>query len=111
MNKIQEKLVSGGWCDERGAGFAANAELLPNGTYGLVLLCVKGAELDIYDTDMNTRPGSLLYRIPLKATEGLKVKGLLIKTLKFRYNGFEYCFKNLIGLNAQLAVIEEESRM
>ena len=110
MNKIQEKLISGGYCDERGVGFAANAELLPNGSYGIVLLCLKGNELTIYDTDMQTNPGRVIIRIPLKEAEGLKVKGLLIKSLKFKYRGFEYCFKNLLGLNAQLEIIAGESR-
>ena len=110
MNKIAEKLISGGYCDDRGVGFCANAELLPNGSYGMVLLCLKGRELDIYDVDMHTNPGRLMYRIPMESVEDLKVRGLIFKSLKFKYNGFGYCFKNLLGLNAQLAAIEQESR-
>ena len=110
MNKIQEKLVSGGFCDERGVGFAASASLLPNGSWGLVLLCLKGNELDVYDVDTHTEPKRLLCSIPLKLAEGLKVKGSIIKKLVFKYKGFKYCFNNLIGLKAQLDVIERESR-
>lgn len=108
MNKVSEKLISRGVCDERGVGFAANAECLPNGSYGLVLLGLKGNELSIYDTDMHTEPGRLMYRIPLSGTE-VTVKGLLIKTLRIKHDRFEYVFKNLMGLNPLLGIIKQES--
>ena len=108
MNKVSEKLVARGVCDGRGVGFAANAECLPNGSYGMVLLCLNGNELDIYDTDMHTEPGRLMYRIPLAEAE-VAVKGLLIKTLRIKTERFEYVFKNLMGLNPLLDIIKQES--
>ena len=109
MNKIQKSLIEKGCCDERGAGFAANADLLPNGTWGLVLLCVKGNDLLVYETNARTEPGRLLSRIPLCAVEELSIHGLLIKKLSFTYKGFLYSFDNLIGLKKPLSVIEEEA--
>lgn len=109
MNKIQEKLISGGYCDERGACTCANVSLLPNGSYGYVLLCVKGGELDIYDVDMHTNPGRLLKRIPLSGVENLRVRGLFIKKLLFRYDGFDYSFGSLTGVGPTLDVIKAES--
>ena len=54
MSKFQEKLIANGYCDNRGAGFCAKATYLRYaiGWEGLVALCVKGNNLDIYDVDI-----------------------------------------------------------
>ena len=76
--KFAQKMISAGVCDERGAVFCATAVKLPDGSFGMCLLGVKGNELSIYDTDMKSSVGKLLYTIPLKQVTGLEItSGLL----------------------------------
>lgn len=110
------KMQEAGVCDARGAAFAATAVTLPRGEYGMCMLGVNGSVLSIYDTDMTARVGELLYSIPLKAAEELKVsesrfaetvKGY---SLRFTYDGFTYTFKNCYQHKQALDVIRSEAR-
>ena len=110
MNKFQEKLFADGYCDDRGAGFCATATKLPNGEYGMVALCVKGNVLSLYDVDMKSNLGELLYNVELKRIEKLKIKtGILSQVLRFEYDGSTYSFTNFVGVKPVLKVIEEEA--
>lgn len=100
-----------GYCDERGAGFCATATQLPRGEYGLVALCVKGNILSIYDVDIRSNIGELLYTIEMKKIEKLKnIFVLFGRTLKLTYKGDLYSFTNIAGVKEALSVIEEESK-
>lgn len=48
MAKFQDKLITDGYCDARGAGFCATATSLPGGVYGMVALCVRKHVLYLY---------------------------------------------------------------
>ncbi len=110
MAKFQDKLIAEGYCDNRGAGFCATATNLPNGEYGIVALCVNGSSLCLYNTDMKSNIGNLLYKIDLKQIKNLKIKaGLFSQVLKFDYNGSIYSFTNFVGVKPALKVIEEEA--
>lgn len=110
MNKFQEKLLADGYCDDRGAGFCATATQLPNGEYGMVALCVKGNILSLYDVDMKSNLGELLYEVELKRIEKLKIKaGILSQVLRFEHEGSTYSFTNFVGVKPVLKVIEEEA--
>ncbi len=110
MSKFQEKLAAEGYCDSRCAGFCATATSLPNGEYGAVLLCVKGHTLNIYDIDIKSNVGALLYQIDLKKISGLKIKaGFLSQYLKFNHLNFGYSFTNFVGVKPALKVIAEEA--
>ena len=110
MNKVQEKWVNEGYCDTRGAGFCANATRLPDGSYGIVALCVKGNTLGIYDVDMKNNMKELLFKVQLNRIEQLKIRSnIFSQKLYFVYNGGEYSFTNFIGVKPALKVIEEES--
>lgn len=110
MAKFQEKLISEGYYDVRGAGFCATATNLPNGEYGLVALCVKENRLNLYDVDMKNNIGELLYEVDLKKIKNLKIKaGILSQVLKFEYEGSSYSFTNFVGVKPALKVIEEEA--
>ncbi len=110
-SKFQMGLIEKGYCDERGAGFCATATQLPRGEYGLVALCVKGNILSIYDVDIRSNLGELLYKIELKKIKNLKnIFVLFGRTLKFNYGGNTYSFTNIAGVKAALSVIEEESK-
>lgn len=110
MAKFQEKLISDGYCDSRGAGFCATATKLPKGEYGIVALCVNGSRLNLYDVDMKSNIGELLYEVDLKQIENLKIKaGIFSQVLKFEYEGSAYSFTNFVGVKPALKVIEEEA--
>lgn len=110
MSKFQDKLIADGYCDNRGAGFCATATKLPEGEYGMVALCVNGNRLNLYDVDMRSNLGDLLYSVELKRVENLKIKtGLFSQVLRFDYNGTLYSFTNFAGVKPALKVIEEEA--
>ena len=110
MAKFQEKLITEGYCDNRGAGFCATATKLPNGEYGMVALCVNGSKLNLFDVDMRSNLADLLYEVDLKQIENLKIKaGIFSQVLKFEYNGYSYSFTNFVGVKPALKVIEEEA--
>lgn len=110
MAKFQEKLISDGYCDSRGAGFCATATTLPKGEYGMVALCVNGSILNLYDVDMKSNIGQLLYEVDLKQIKNLKIRaGILSQVLKFEYQGSTYSFTNFVGVKPALKVIEEEA--
>ena len=110
MSKFQDKLIADGYCDDRGAGFCATATKLPNGEYGMVALCVKGNTLSLYDVDMRSNLGQMLYTVELKQIENLKIRtGILSQVLKFEYNGAAYSFTNFVGVKPALKVIADEA--
>ena len=110
MAKFHDKLIADGYCDERGAGFCATATQLPKGEYGMVALCVKGSTLNLFDVDMRSNLGQLLYTVDLKQIENLKIRaGIFSQVLKFEYNGDVYSFTNFVGVKPALKVIEEEA--
>ncbi len=112
--KYAQKMIAAGVCDERGAAFAATAVELPDGSFGMCLLGVRGNELQIYETDMRNNIGEKLYAIPLREVSGVSVNrflGELLKgySLRFTYNGFVYTFKNCFQQKDALAVIQKEA--
>ena len=110
MVKFQDKLIADGYCDNRGAGFCATATKLPKGEYGIVALCVNGNNLNLFDVDMRSNIGELLYVVNLKQIENLKIRaGFFSQVLKFEYNGSTYSFTNFVGVKPALKVIEEEA--
>lgn len=111
MGKFQDNLVADGFCDNRGAGFCATATKLPNGEYGIVALCVNGSNLNLYDVDMKSNIGELLYEVNLKQIENLKIRaGIFRQALKFEYNDADFFFTNFVGVKPALKVIEEEAK-
>lgn len=111
MGKFQDNLVADGFCDNRGAGFCATATKLPNGEYGIVALCVNGSNLNLYDVDMKSNIGELLYEVNLKQIENLKIRaGIFSQALKFEYNDADFSFTNFVGVKPALKVIEEEAK-
>lgn len=112
--KYAQQMIAAGVCDERGAAFCATAKQLPDGSFGMVLLGVKGHDLLIYDTDMKSTPKELLYTIPLaEVSDFAAVKNMLVEMFKgysfrFTYKEFPYVFKNCAQNQAAIAVIASE---
>lgn len=113
--QFAQRMVASGVCDERAAAFCATAVALPNGSYGMCLLGVRGNTLSIYDTDMKSTVGQKLYSISLKDVDSLIINhGFLAELLKgfsfcFNYKGFSYKFKNCFQQKQALSIIESET--
>lgn len=77
----------------------------------MVALCVNDNMLNLYDVDMKSNLGDLLYQVELKKIANLKIRAMLLsQVLKFEYEGNKYSFTNFVGVKPALRVIEEESR-
>ncbi len=77
----------------------------------MVALCVNGNLLSLYDVDMKSNLGEMLYQIELSKIENLKIRAMLLsQVLKFTYAGSVYSFTNFVGVKPALKVIEEESK-
>jgi len=112
MNKVQQKWYSEGYCDERGAAFAAMATKLNNSfCRSIVALCVKGNTLYIYDVDMKNNILDLLFSVKLKDIKNLKIRcSIFSQVLKFEYDGAVFSFTNFLGVKPALNVIKEENQ-
>ena len=116
MNAFEKKMLEAGVCDERCAAVCAAAVKLPDGSYGMCLLGVKGNMLRIFDTNMKSEVGQHLYDIALEKVVGFqRVNGMIGEILKgysfcFTYKGFRYVFKNCSNKRSVLDVIEQECR-
>lgn len=114
QEKYAQQMQDAGVCDARGAAFCATAKALPDGSFGMVLLGVKGNDLLIYDTNMKSEPLKLMYTIPLKSASDFSTSGgflgEMLKGYSFRFTagGFTYTFKNCGQQKAGIAVIQQE---
>ena len=102
-----------GLCDERGAAVVMTAKKLPDGSFGMVLLSVKGNTLYISDVDMKGNPGGIACEIPLKQVKDFKVcasfiKQVLLSTpvLQFVHQGFKYKFTNMMVVGHKKETLE-----
>ena len=96
QEKYAQQMQDAGVCDARGAALCATVKELPDGSFGMVLLGVKGNDLLIYDTNMKSEPLKLMHTIPLKGY-----------TFRFTSDGFTYSFKNC-RRQAFLDVLQQE---
>lgn len=55
-----------------GAALCATVKELPDGSFGMVLLGVKGKDLLIYDTNMKSEPLKLRHTIPAQGRDRLQ---------------------------------------
>lgn len=110
-------LVEKGYCDNRHIAFCATADMLPNGSYGMCVMTVKGHDLLISDMEgMKAIPTKLLYKIPLREVRDLQiVPNMFVEifkgySFKFTYRDFQFVFKNCAQQKACLSVIQEEAQ-
>lgn len=95
MNEKQEKYLNGllirGIVDARRLAGIANAKRLPNGEFGMCLMCLNGSTLNLYDTNLKQEVGPLLYSVDLKNVANLKTSSFILNSyIKFTYEGFNY---------------------
>lgn len=116
MNRMQEKqeaylidLLIRGLVDNRKVAVVSNAKKLPNGEYGLCLLCLNGSELAIYDTDFHQNVGPRLYTIDLKQVSGFKSSSFIFnRFIKFTYQGFHYALADFGDAKNFIAAVISE---
>ena len=114
-NKFSDKMLALGHCDEHRACFIATAASLPNGDYGMVAVSLKGSELLIFDVKgfSNVEPTRLVNRMPVNEITGFEMSSNLFAELfkgfsfRFKYNGFQWRFKNCAQMKEQLAAIKQ----
>lgn len=112
QEKYAQQMQDAGVCDARGAALCATVKALPDGSFGMVLLGVKGNDLLIYDTNMKSEPLKLMHTIPLKDVTDFSTTSLMGEILKgytFRFtsDGFTYSFENC-RRQAFLDVLQQE---
>lgn len=91
QDNFLNNLLSRGLVDNRKMAVGASAKKLPNGEYGLCLLCLYQNILNIYDTDFCQNVGELLYSIDLKNVSDFKSSPFVFnRYMMFVYNGFTY---------------------
>lgn len=79
--------------DEREAFCMSSITKAPNEEYGLVLVCLKGDLLNVYDTNVRGEPGPQLYSIDLRKVTRLKFSGSrLFPYYRFQYLGANFAF-------------------
>ena len=109
-NRFRDKMIAEGYCDERGAAFVAKGTKAPNGEYGLALLAVKGNHLYISEIDFHENVGKVYYDIELSKITDLKIRTFFFAPLfRFKYNGEEFSFTNMVMVNYAFDVIKSES--
>ena len=116
MSSMKEKqeaylkdLLIRGIVDNRKVAVCSNAKKLPNGEYGLCLLCLNGSELAIYDTDFSQNVGPRLYSVDLKQVSDFKSSSFIFnRYMKFTYQGFRYALADFGDAKNFLAAVVSE---
>jgi len=113
LKEKQERFLKGllirGMVDGRKIAYAAGASSLPNGEYGLCLLCICRNVLSVYELDILQTVGEKLYEIPLNQIEGLKASSFLLNSyLIFTYQNFRYKFVDFGGGKPLISAVREE---
>lgn len=107
--QLVDTLLERGLIADRNAAVVANAKALPNGEYGLALLCLKENTLFIYDVDFHHNIGDLLYKIDLTKASDFKSSSFIFnRYLNFVYEGFRYKLADFGNAKAFLAVLSSE---
>ena len=97
-DRFLKNLMICGMVDERKIAYAAGARTLPNGEFGLSLLCINRNMLTVYALDIHQTVGDKLYEIPLNQITQFKASAFLLNSyLIFQYEGFQYKFVDFGG--------------
>lgn len=117
MTKAQEekqelyfnRLLVNGIVDSRKIAVVANAKKMPNGEFGLCLLCLKDQFLNVYDTDFSQNVGAHLYKVNLKEVSDFKCSSFVFnRYLQFSYQGFKYRAGDFGNAKAFLEAVQSE---
>lgn len=107
-DKYLDGLLIKGLIDIRKQAAFFSARKLPNGEYGLTLLCLKDNILNIYDTDLKQNVGILMYSVDLTKVTNFKSSTFMLNSyLKFTYEGNDYKFVDCVMKSFYEAVKSE----
>lgn len=113
MSKLEETIAlakSQNMIDDRNALFFANAKKLPNGEFGLCLVCINGNTMGIYDTDFSQNIGEQIYKIELNGISNIKSSSFVFnRYLKFEYTGNKYYLADFGDAKRLIDVVMAES--
>ena len=102
-------LLDKGLVDVRMMAVVANAKALPNGEFGLCLLCLNNNTLSVYDTDFQQNIGEKLYEIDLQCVSNFKSSSFVFnRYMKFMYDSFVYKFEGFGNAKAFLEAVSSE---
>lgn len=102
-------LLVRGLVDNRKVAVVSNAKKLPNGEFGMCLLCLNGSALLIYDTDFRQNVGHKLYEIDLKQISGFKSSSFIFNPyIKFTYQNFGYVLADFGDAKNFIAAVASE---
>ena len=108
-DRFLKNLMICGMVDERKIAYAAGARNLPNGEFGLSLLCINRNMLIVYALDVMQTVGDKLYEIPLNQISNLKASAFLLNSyLIFQHEGFRYKFVDFGGGKPLIETIRYE---
>ena len=90
---LLDTLYSKNLVDERKMAVIANAKALPNGLFGLCILCLNGHTLTAFDTNFSQTLGGKICEIDLQEVSAFKASSFVFnRYIKFEYNSFAYKF-------------------
>ena len=108
-DRFLKDLMICGMVDERKIAYAAGARSLPNGEFGLSLLCINRNMLTVYALDIHQTVGEKLYEIPLNQITQFKASAFLLNSyLIFYHEGFRYKFVDFGGGKPLIETIRYE---
>ena len=111
QNKYLDDLLICGYVDNRRLAGVANAKRLPNGEFGLCLMCLNRDFLYIYDTDFSQQPGALLYTVDLTKITDLKISTFVLNSyVRFTYEGFKYKLADCARKDIFLAIKQQSDK-
>lgn len=104
-----DKLFSEGVIDKRKMAVFSTAKGLPNGEFGLCLICLNGNLLNVYDTTSKWELKELMYSIELSKITQFKASSFVFnRYIKFCYQNFRYTFADFGNAKNFIAAIEDE---
>ncbi len=105
------KLFDEGLTDARNMAVVANAKALPDGGFGLCLLCLKDHILCVYDTDFRQNVGPKICQFDLRGIADFKASSFVFnRYMKFTCDGFTYKFADFGNAKDFIAAVSSEMR-
>ena len=111
FEELLETLHAKNLIDERKMAVIANAKALPNGSFGLCILCLNGHILTAFDTDFSQNLGGKICEIDLHGVAAFKSSSFVFnRYIKFEYNSFVYKFADFGNAKAFIDALSAEMK-
>ena len=111
LEELLETLQSKNLVDDRKMAVIANAKSLPDGSFGLCILCMNGHILSAFDTDFSQNLGSQICQIDLHEVTGFKSSSFVFnRYIKFEFNAFTYKFADFGNAKAFIDALTSDMK-